>query len=67
MTRTIRSLVWAAFVAVASIASGQTQGEQLDITAFAVNMSNIWTGASVPADGLATTCRRRHTAFGTSR
>jgi hypothetical protein len=50
MTRTALSVVWSAFAAVAVAASGQTLGEKLEISAFAVNMSNIGTGATAQVE-----------------
>ncbi|MGH9385913.1 MAG: hypothetical protein ACRD2N_16670 [Vicinamibacterales bacterium] len=50
MTRRTLSVLGAALVVLAPAASGQTSGEKLLITAFAVNMSNIGTGATAPVE-----------------
>jgi hypothetical protein len=50
MTRRTLSVLGAALVVLAPAASGQTSGEKLQISAFAVNMSNIGTGATAPVE-----------------
>ena len=44
------SLVIALGLALAPLGARQTSGEKLEITAFAVNMSNIGTGGSAVVD-----------------
>lgn len=50
MTTKTLSVLCATTLALASTARGQTMGERLQITAFAVNMSNVGTGATAPVD-----------------
>jgi hypothetical protein len=50
MTRKTLSALGIALIALASTVRGQTSGEKLQITAFAVDMSNVGNGASAPVE-----------------
>jgi hypothetical protein len=50
MTRQTLGVLLAGFTALSSVVSGQTSGQKLEISAFAVNMSNIGTGATAPVE-----------------
>jgi hypothetical protein len=50
MTRHVLGVLFATLVALPSAPIAQTSGEKLEISAFAVNMSNIGTGASAPVE-----------------
>ena len=50
MTRQTLGVLLAGFTALSAAVSGQTSGQKLEISAFAVNMSNIGTGANAVVD-----------------
>ena len=50
MTRQVFGVLFATLIGLPCAAIGQTSGEKLEISAFAVNMSNIGTGASAPVE-----------------